>query len=445
MVRKITILILVFGFSINYTSLISQVIPDSSFNSLIRTENGGWIAGDATFSIYLPDDRTLWLFGDSFIGIANEDSSIAPGAKMIRNCAIIQENNIMFALYAGSFDEPKDFILTHYPDSTWFWPEHGIVENDTLKIIFSEFGKNDGVPGWNFEYLNAWLVYLSYPHLQYIKQEKLPYYEINGVMYGDRVVNYEGYNYIYGRKPVSQEYNIPMPHIARVSEEKITSQWEFYDGNNWVIDPSLSKKISDQPVSQQYGVFKHQDKFVLITQEIWLGNKIYSMVANQPNGPWSNLKMIYETPLPFDDMFTYNAYPHPQFNENNELLVSYNSNGNFFEIFNNVELYRPNFFRIPYDTIHPSFIPSNISPAPDNTNIVLYPNPVMENLFIQMAHHDPEPKMIVIYNSLGEIVLRSNTSQSHISDGLYSIPVSELECGYYIINIGNYHKGFIHK
>ncbi len=155
--------------------------------------------------------------------------------------------------------------------------------------------------------------------------------------------------------------------------------------------------------------------------------------------------MIYETPLPFDDMFTYNAYPHPQFNENNELLVSYNSNGNFFEIFNNVELYRPNFFRIPYDTIHPSFIPSNISPAPDNTNIVLYPNPVMENLFIQMAHHDPEPKMIVIYNSLGEIVLRSNTSHSHISDGLYSIPVSELKCGYYIINIGNYHKGFIHK
>ena len=131
----------VFTFLIVYAIMIgtsvSQGIPDSTFNTLLRTENGGWVAGDATYSIYLPDGRTLWLFGDSFIGTVNPDSSLAPGAKMIRNCALIQEEGIISALYQGTFANPNNFIQTPTPDSTWFWPEHGIIEDNNLKIIFS--------------------------------------------------------------------------------------------------------------------------------------------------------------------------------------------------------------------------------------------------------------------------------------------------------------------
>ena len=423
----------------------SQGIPDTSFNNLIRVQNGGWVAGDATFSIHLPDNRTLWLFGDSFIGTVNEDSSLAPGAKMIRNCAIIQQDNIMFALFNGSFGNPDDFVSTNYPDSTWFWPEHGMVENDTLKIIFSEFGETEGTPGWNFEYRNAWLVYLSYPGLEYLKQVKLPYYEENGVMYGDRLLNHEGFTYIYGRKPVSPDYNIPMPHIARVPEGNILLDWEFYDGNNWTTAALSSKKISDQPVSQQYGVFMHQDKFVLITQEIWLGTHIYSMVANQPYGPWSNLEVIYITPMPFDDMFTYNAYPHPQFNDNNELLVSYNSNGNFFEIFNNVELYRPKFFRIPYSTIHPSFTPSAILEIGKQTELSLYPNPSDDLLYVRIPDSEKNVKEVFLYNTLGEKVGRFVMSDISYNTDYIMVPVENLNAGFYIVNIGNSYGRFIHK
>lgn len=423
----------------------SQGIPDTSFNQLIRVQNGGWVAGDATFSLHLPDDRTLWLFGDSFIGTANEDSSLAPGAKMIRNCAIVQQEETMFALYNGSFSEPEDFVSTNYPDSTWYWPEHGIVENDTLKIIFSEFGKTDGTPGWNFEYRNAWLIYLSYPGLEYINQIKLPYFEENGVMYGDRLLEHEGYIYIFGRKPVSPDYNIPMPHIARVPVGNLLSQWEFYDGNNWTTNATSSKKISDQPVSQQYGVFKHQDKFVMVTQEIWLGTHIYSMVANQPNGPWSNLEVIYITPLPFEDMFTYNAYPHPQFNENNELLVSYNSNGNFFEIFNNVELYRPNFFRIPFSTIHPSFSPSAATEIEDRSELTLYPNPAANSLFVRIPDVETNEEKVILYNVRGEKVMDFSVSEIRYNNDYLRVPIQNLDAGLYIINIGTGFGRFIHN
>ena len=100
----------------------SQAVPDSTFNYLIRKYNGGWIAGDATFSIALPANKTLWLFGDSFIGTANADSSIAPGASFIRNCALLQDGDSLRALYGGTFSSPNSFVPSEDPDSTWYWP-----------------------------------------------------------------------------------------------------------------------------------------------------------------------------------------------------------------------------------------------------------------------------------------------------------------------------------
>lgn len=37
---------------------------------------GGWCAGDATISLPLPDGKTFWLFGDSFIGTKSGEFSI---------------------------------------------------------------------------------------------------------------------------------------------------------------------------------------------------------------------------------------------------------------------------------------------------------------------------------------------------------------------------------
>jgi type IX secretion system substrate protein len=431
---------------ISIGSVFADGTPDSAFNSLFRTDNGGWVAGDATYSIDLPDGRTLWLFGDSFIGTVNEDSSLAPGAKMIRNCAVVQEGSSLSALYKGTFDNPDDFVITTNPDSTWYWPEHGIVENDTLKIIFSEFGTTTGAPGWNFEYRDAWVLLFTFPDIGFIDQMKLPYYEQNGVMYGDRVMPDGGYTYVYGRKEEDPEYHIPDAHIARYSDDIQSGNWEFYDGNNWLPDPQSSSKIMDHPVSQQFGVFAHLDMYVLITQEIWFGKKIYSLVANNPEGPWSNLKTLYETPHPFPDMFTYNAYPHPQFNENNELLISYNSNGDFWTIFDNIELYRPKFIRVPYTDIHYSFDPTG---TVENTNnqlndIIIFPNPADDRITFRVSSSEKKQATLIIFNSQGQSV---KTHSARLSIGINDIELylNDLLPGLYFFSIQDARGRFIHN
>ena len=298
----------------------------------------------------------------------------------------------------------------------------------------------------NFEYRNAYVATFSYPEIELMSLEPLPYYEQNGVMYGDRLMNDGDYTYIYGRKEENPTNNIPTVHLARTSIGNIMGDWEFFDGSFWLNDPTETKKLTDHPVSQQFGVFKHMDKYVLITQEIWLGAKVYSLVANQPEGPYSNLTVLYETPYPYPDMLTYNSYPHPQFNENNELLISYNSNGDFWEIFNNIELYRPNFFRVPYTTIHPSFIPTSISESIDgNTKVVCYPNPAQTTITFKFDTQNSFSTTVDIFNVFGGLVKSVIVNNSNLKKRVVEIPIDDLPSGLYMYKVVGRSGKFVHN
>ncbi|MBI9067075.1 MAG: DUF5005 domain-containing protein [Salinivirgaceae bacterium] len=394
-------------------AMTQSIYSDIKFNSLLRSNSGGWIAGDATYSIDLPDNRTLWLFGDSFIGTVNEDGSIVQGAKMIRNCALIMDNDSLRALYGGTFENPSEFIQTTMPDSTWYWPDHGIVENNILKIFLAKFTTDpNGTPGWNFVYAGHDVASFSFPEIQLIEINELPYYSENAVLYGDRLFRDSIYTYIYGRKDHTvSEYKIPYPHIARTTGD-ISNNWEFYNGSNWSDDPTATEPINNFQVSQQYCVFKHQNKYILITQDIWLSANIYSFTSNSPVGPWENKKILYTTPIVYDNTFTYNAYAHPQFDENNELLISYNTNGDFWEIFNNVEIYRPNFIRVPYELIDNDFAANLITIKKKDKlySFELYPNPAQNEITLEFVAANNDNTEFTIYNTKGQIEKRINNN-----------------------------------
>lgn len=66
--------------------------------------------------------------------------------------------------------------------------------------------------------------------------------------------------------------------------------------------------------------------------------------------------MIYNAPDaqqdPDGNLFAYNALAHPQYLENDELLVSYCLNSRRVrDVFDNVETYRAQFIRVPMEKI----------------------------------------------------------------------------------------------
>ena len=420
---------------------------DSLFHNQFRQEIGGWIAADATYSILLPDGRTLWLFGDTFIGEVDENNAIIPGSKFIRNSAVIQDGEQLTSLFTGSRSDPSAYIPTAHPDSTWYWPDHGVVENDTLRIFLAKFRhKDNGSEGFNFEHAGNDMANFTYPGLEFISTLPVQAHSINGVLYGDRVLEDSGYFYIYGRGYDNPELNIPYPHVARCPKSELMLQkWEYYNGSGWSDDPLDTKRINDFQVSQQYSVSTHRGKYILLTQDIWLSPDIWSFTSHTPFGPWEGKKLIYRTPETGQDMFTYNAWAHPQFDRDDEMLISYNTNGDFWSIFDNVELYRPRFIRVPYMIMDYDFWPNGqpaLSTSPIH-GVELFPNPVKDlaNLLIELS--DDGEVSIEIMN-LNGLIFRVYPAQ-YLGRGSHRLQVdlSELPAGFFLISV--YEGSEVHR
>lgn len=161
--------------------------------------------------------------------------------------------------------------------------------------------------------------------------------------------------------------------IESVSDEK---NWKTWDGKKWVKD--LRKRASLIPekdsISDELSIkrlnINGKPTFVIVSFDTSLGyadwKNLYLYSACEPNGPFNNKKFVYETPtaglkkLPGmtesqslqSGLSVYNPHIHPQFTENGELLISYNSNLPFGakpgdSIF--ADFYKPRFVRVPVE------------------------------------------------------------------------------------------------
>jgi len=340
-----------------------QVTRDEHFNSLFQIDSGGVTGADGAISIALPDGRSVFLMGDSFLGEV-VDNSRDPNSYMMRNSFILlnEEQNKTTALYQGTYDKPSSFLSP--PDTTardtWYWPGHGFARDSVLHLFMSEFYK--GKKGqWGFRFYETDYLRLSYPGLEVLSNQNYPFTDVTNVHWGHAVVDENPYVYIYGSHVDRREGLMAeaSAHVMRaeVMENGYLGNFRFFDGSNWVADPEKSRAMKgiSASVSEQFSVFKYNDRYVLLTQQRGMREgAIYTYVSDQPVGPWGNETMVYETTEQKQDttMITYNAMAHPQYIEDGKLLVSYNVNSlNPPDIMEDARKYRPRFLRVPMDMI----------------------------------------------------------------------------------------------
>lgn len=101
-------------------------------------ENPGWLGADAALSIPLSEDRTLWLFGDTFI--ADSETHKRRESKMVRNTIAVQEGNDPRRCSIEFFwrRESDGSATSYFPDreKEWFWPGHGIRLEEGPLVVF---------------------------------------------------------------------------------------------------------------------------------------------------------------------------------------------------------------------------------------------------------------------------------------------------------------------
>lgn len=334
-------------------------VPESYFTSLFIRNCCGFTGGDGTYSVLLPDGRTVWIFGDTFLGTVNPDKTremLSP--IFIRNSFVVQDGDSLTTLFQKKQNHDASMVIPpatvggeEIPESdTWFWPGDGLIEDGKLKVFLTMLTQPD-TGMWGFQWESTWLATFTLPGIQQESIIEIPYSQAKKVHYGHAVLEEPDYTYVYGALE-------GRPHAARYRAGDVMNPWEFFTGETWTDDATQSGPMGNIDGSEQFTVMRIKDTYVLITQWGSLSTEIYSFVSETPYGPWKNRTLLYTTPIPGEDknLFTYNAIAHPQFMDKERILLSYNMNSFVLEDhFRNADIYRPRFVWVPLKLIDPDF------------------------------------------------------------------------------------------
>lgn len=331
------------------------VREDTTFTNLFLPTNEGFSGGDGTYSVVLPDGNTLWIFGDSFLGHVTDDfKRIKTDPPYIRNCFVEFKQGVKYTYHQGSPEEYKSMMIpievsklgsSFTEKDLWYWPGEGIISDQKLLVFGSLFSQKDFNDMWGFRYEGLDLLEFSLENLDV--QNVYHLQDLDSIHFGHAVYQDESTTYIYGLKEGAI-------YVAKAKEIRDRNSWLFFDGMDWTTSIENSKPMLVFNGSEQFSVFKYNEDYVLIDQGGDLDRSIFSFTSKSPYGPWVNKKTIYETPMieNCESCWTYNALAHPQFNQDGELLISYNTNSmKMSDHYDNALIYRPRFIRVPLEFI----------------------------------------------------------------------------------------------
>lgn len=338
---------------------IQNVTMAENFNNLVMVDSAGVTGADGVISFPLNNDTSVFMMGDSFLKpVRNKKRDV--NSEMINNTFILinESKKTHTALYQGTTDNPDALLKPNYGNpKEYYWPGHGFEKNGVLHVFMSRFLHGEGA--WGFKFSGTDYITLDAGSFEIISQNDFPYSNRNNVHYGHSIMNKEDFTYIYGAWNGKDSTAL---HVVRGKLDEDTNtlhSFQFFDGNGWSPDSGKSAPLNgvEQPVPEQFSVFQYDNVYVLIFQARELGNgNIYSYISDTPTGPWHNEKLLYHTTEQEntkDQVFTYNAMAHPQYINDDRLLISYCVNS--FEVSNiheeNTDYYRPKFIWVPMEMI----------------------------------------------------------------------------------------------
>ncbi len=340
------------------------VEPLPEYNALFYNEKG-WTGADASYSVALADNVTLWLYGDTWIGdIVNGKHK---DATMVNNSIALQRgkepSTATVKFYWRRTEEGKPAAFIRPTDGVgWFWIFDGIVADGKLYLFLMQIIKSGEKGVFGFKHIGTWLGEVENPHnepLEWrIRQYKIPYgrYSKNGLFFGSAVMRDGDFVYIYGG---SEDWDKGMSGrgmiVARVPYNKMADfeQWRFFSDGKWGADIAGISELFDGTATEYSVCYQPAlKKYVTIYTECGMSKNIMMRLAPTPVGPWSSACKIYECPEYnwHKTYFCYAAKGHPEISAGDELIITYVCNSmDFWQMVKDARIYWPRFLRIKFD------------------------------------------------------------------------------------------------
>ena len=335
-----------------------HVSPAPEWNRMLQSTNG-WLGADVAYSVPMGPDKTLWIFGDTFVGKIQDGKRTR--AKMIHSSIAIQHfgTEPQFYYPTDKNHGAQSFIKSLGP-RTYFWLSDGARTEQGLYIFVQQVQwLNDSA--WGFQCAGTWLAFVDNPDAPparwKVSMHKLPFIRLpdgEDVVLGCEMLKSGNYIYNYGYSNHTNSTAVKNLILVRAPEDDLgnTNVWEFYSNGGWTKNFDKTTSIfsgagAEGSVSWQ----PFLKKLVYVYSDgIW--GTILMRTADAPEGPWSRPMKLYQCPdMKFSPhVFCYAAKGHPELSATNELLISYAANSeSLSEVMNDPRLYWPRFIRVTFE------------------------------------------------------------------------------------------------
>ncbi|RAP74069.1 DUF4185 domain-containing protein [Paenibacillus montanisoli] len=367
------------------------------------SNNLEWTGADGIFSIPASgydqpggsaDEKTLWLFSDTFIGQADPTTHVRTGKLVNNTMAVLNgqepspgqmkfyygdkgEGTTVDAIFKPDVSRVKPEASTGgdgMPAAYWYWLQDGIVLNEQLYLlpILMKHDPN-GPAGFQFAIDDVSMIRVplggedGLPQWAQAEQRDTPLFHRpasadagNHVFGAGIMANTEsagapspdGYVYVYGYLDQPSDKQLL---VARVKPEQIEQfdKWTYWDGEGWSADIAKAAALADH-VSPELSVTPMKEgpfkgSYVLVYQKGTVGSGTAIRVAEHPWGPFGEETVIYanDEASAGQGIFTYNAKAHPHLSKPGELLISYNVNtADGAANMANSDIYRPRWMNL---------------------------------------------------------------------------------------------------
>ncbi|MGD0890942.1 MAG: hypothetical protein ABR923_05365 [Terracidiphilus sp.] len=379
-----------FGCSAQSAAPASAPGPDSS-NARISfyPYQQGWLGGDAAYSVPLSHGRTLWLFGDTFIGKPGAtDRSATYGmprnSVAIATCPAKGNCDLRYFWSHMGSTTPTAFFDTKSSD--WYWPLDGFVANGSL-YVFLEAMHNQGTGAFGFDYSGVVLASIS-NFSESPDKWNVAYQTVlsgNVAVPGTALVTQQGsgvnpfpadgngakYAYVFTwAKPKSGATFTGLTRIrlGKLAKAALSDgNWEYLSSENrWVrwggaALPYDARHVMDAGYTE-FTVKYHAEagklgKWLAVMPSSGFMEKrgVYSL-AESIAGPWTPPETLYTypemqstNPSYTKNVFCYADKEHPELEQGNALTFTYVCNSlELPEVMADKALYHPVLITVPF-------------------------------------------------------------------------------------------------
>ncbi len=333
----------------------------------------GWTGADAAYSVELGPGRSLFLFGDTWIGPVRDGRHV--DATMVNNTVAVLDHGdadppspaaARFAWGPNDAAGKATAWLTPDPqvfrdaEGSWFWPGAGVRLPDAglLAFFVARLKRRGDDSVFDFRPVDSGIVLVDDPDAPLDewrpRQIRLPFaHPERQVTWGVGMAVDGGRVWVYGiddRDPQAKALLIAQVGAVDIGAP---AAWRFRNSDGiWSAEPAAAAPIAHD-IANELSVHREGERWVMLYSENGFSDRVLLRDAPAPDGPWSRPRTVYRVPdLDADAQhFTYAAKAHPQLSRDG-LIFSYVVNSlDFFTMAGDARIYRPRFVRLPADEI----------------------------------------------------------------------------------------------